>query len=67
MRAGGVVESLSRVQLFEPMDCSMPGFSAYGILQARILKWVAISFLQGVFPTQNRTWVSYIAGRFFTN
>ena len=26
------------------MDCSLPGFSVHGILQARILEWVAISF-----------------------
>ena len=30
--------------LCNPMDCSPPGFSVYGILQARILEWVAISF-----------------------
>ena len=27
-----------------PMDCSLPGFSVHGILQARILEWVAIPF-----------------------
>ena len=31
----------------DPMDCSLPGSSAYGILQARILEWVAISFSWG--------------------
>ena len=30
--------------LRDPMDCSPPGFSVHGILQARILEWVAISF-----------------------
>ena len=30
--------------LFDPMDCSLPGFSIHGILQARTLEWVAISF-----------------------
>ena len=30
--------------LCDPMDCSLPGFSAHGILQARTLEWVAISF-----------------------
>ena len=30
--------------LFNPMDCSPPGFSVHGIFQARILEWVAISF-----------------------
>ena len=36
-------QSLSCVQLCEPMECSPPGSSAYGIFQARILDWVAIS------------------------
>ena len=30
--------------LWNPMDCSLPGSSVHGILQARILEWVAISF-----------------------
>ena len=38
--------------LWDPMDCSPPGFSARGILQARILGWVAISPPAGIFPTQ---------------
>ena len=29
--------------LCDPVDCSLPGFSAHGIFQARILEWVAIS------------------------
>ena len=33
--------------LHNPMDCSPPGSSDHGILQARILEWVAISFSQG--------------------
>ena len=36
--------------LCNPMDCSSPGSSVHGILQARILEWVTI--LQGIFPTQ---------------
>ena len=28
----------------DPMDCSLPGSSAHGILQARVLEWVAIAF-----------------------
>ena len=35
--------SLSRVQLCDPMDWGLPGFSVHGISQARILEWVAIS------------------------
>ena len=34
---------LSCVWLCDPLDCSPPDFSVYGILQARILEWVAIS------------------------
>ena len=34
----------SRVQLCNAMDCSPPGSCVHGILQARILEWVAISF-----------------------
>jgi len=33
--------------IFDPMDCSPPGSSVHGILQARILEWVAISFSRG--------------------
>ena len=35
--------SLSHVRLWDPMDCSPPGFSVHGVLQARIQEWVAIS------------------------
>ena len=38
--------------LCDPMDCSPPGSSVHGILQARILEWVAIALLQGIFLTQ---------------
>ena len=38
------VKSLSRVQLGDPMDCSLPGSSVHGIFQARVLEWVAIAF-----------------------
>ena len=38
--------------LCDPMDCSPSGSSVHGILQARILEWVAISFSRGISPTQ---------------
>ena len=38
--------------LFDLMDYIPPGSSVNGILQARILEWVAISLLQGIFLTQ---------------
>ena len=41
---------LSRVRLCDPRDCSPPGSSVHGILQARVL--ASIPFLQGIFPTQ---------------
>ena len=53
--AGGFfkkVKSLSCVQLCNPVDCSLPGSSVHGILQERILEWVAISFSRGIFSTQ---------------
>ena len=48
------------------MDCSPPGSSVHGILQARILEWVAVSFSGGYSRPRDRTLVSYIAGGFFT-
>ena len=52
--------------LCDLMDCSLPGSSAHGILQARILEWVVISFSRGSFQPKDQTRISYIAGRFFT-
>ena len=49
------------------MDCSPPGSSVHGILQARILEWVAISFSRGSSQPRDQTWVSCIVGRFFTD
>ena len=49
------------------MDCSLPGSSVHGTFQARILEWVAISFSRGFSQPRNRTRVSCIVGRFFTN
>ena len=37
----------SCLTLWDPVDCSPPGSSIHGILQARILEWVAISFSKG--------------------
>ena len=53
--------------LCDPMDCSLPSSSVHGILQARILEWVATSFSRGF--SQPRNWTLYLAspaGRFFT-
>ena len=53
--------------LCNPRDCSPPGSSVLGVLQARILKWVTIPFSRGSSQPGNQTWVSLIAGRFFTS
>ena len=49
--------------LCDPMDCSLPGSSVHGILQVRILEWVAISSSRGSSWARDRThipWVSCI-------
>ena len=55
----------SCLTLCDPMDCSLPGSSVHGILQARTLEWVAISFSRGSSRPRDRTQVSYNAGRRF--
>ena len=62
-----VVESLSRVRLLDRMDCSPPGSSVHGTLQARILEWVAIPFSRGSSQPENQTQVSCTAGSFLTD
>ena len=51
--------------LCNPMDCSLPGSSAHGIFQARILKWVAIPFSRGSSQARDWTQISCTADRFF--
>ena len=52
--------------LCDPIDCSLPSSSVHGIFQARVLKWVAISFSRGSSQPRDWTWVSCIAGRHCT-
>ena len=52
--------------LREPRDCSSWGSFVHGILQARVWEWVAIPFSRGSSQPRDWTWVSCIAGRFFT-
>ena len=47
--------------LCNPMDCSLPGFSVHGILQAWILEWVAISFAREKTGLKDWTHVSYVS------
>ena len=51
--------------LCDHVDCTPPGSSVHGILQARILEWVVISFSRGSSWPRDRTRVSRIAGRHF--
>ena len=46
--------------LCNPKDCSLSGASVHGILQARILESVAISFSRGLSGPRDQTWVSQI-------
>ena len=48
--------------LRDPMD-----YTAHGILQAKILKWVTFPFSKGSFQPRDWTQVSHIAGGFFTS
>ena len=52
--------------LYHTMHCSPPGSSVQGILQARILEWVAIPFSRGSSQARDWTWVHCIAHWFFT-
>ena len=52
--------------LSDPVDCSPPGSSVHGILQARILEWAAYPLLHGIVPNQglnsgllHRRWILY--------
>ena len=51
----------SHVRLCDPIDCSPPGSSVHGILQARIQEWVAISFSRGSSQPSDQTCVSYVS------
>ena len=55
-------KSFSCVWLCDPMD-----FTVHGILQARIVEWVAILFSRGSSQPREQTQVFHIAGGFFTN
>ena len=65
------IESASEVTqscliLCDSTDYSPSSFSVHGILQARILEWVSISFSRGSSWPRDQIWVSCIAGRLFT-
>ena len=53
--------SISHVRLFGLT------YTVHGILQARILEWIAVPFSSGLSQLRDRTQVSHIAGGFFTS
>ena len=50
----------------DPMDYNPQDSSVHGILQARILEWVIISFSRESSQPRDQTWVAHISGGFFT-
>ena len=50
-----------------PTLCNPKDYTAHGILQARILEWVAFPFSKGSSQPRDQTQVSRIVGRFFTS
>ena len=51
---------------FNLMNCRPPGSFVHGIFQARILEWVAISFLRDLLDPEIKPMYPTLAGRFFT-
>ena len=65
---GGVAQSLSRVRLFvTPWTVAHQTPLSLGILQARILEWVAMPSSRGSSQSRYQTQVSPTTGRFFTS
>ena len=62
-----VLFTQSCLTLCDPMDWSPPGSSVHGILQAKILEWVAISFSRGSSRPRDQTLLCCIAGRLLTD
>ena len=56
----------SCLSLCNPMDCNLPVSSVHGILQTRVLEWIAMPFSRASFQPRDGTLVSYIKSRFFT-
>ena len=61
LRLHCVQSRFSRVRLCNPMDCRLPGPSAHGILQAKILESVAISSFRGYSRPMDQTCISYVS------
>ena len=61
-----VLVARSCLTLCDPVNCSPPGSSVLGILQARILEWVAVPFSRGASQPADRLQVFCTVGRLFT-
>ena len=64
-----VLSCFSNIQLCDPVDCSLPGSSVHGILQARMLEWVAMPSSRGSSWPRDQTHISCgscFASEFFT-
>ena len=61
-----LLSRFSRLWLCDPTDGSPLGSSVHGILQARTLEWVTISFSKASSRSRVEPWVSCITGRFFS-
>ena len=61
--------TLKKVKVVQlcPTLCDPVDYTDHGILQARILEWVAVPFSRGSSQPRDRTQVSHIAGGFFTS
>ena len=59
--------SFSKVAQLCPTHCNPIDYTVHGVLQARILEWVAFPFSRGSSQARDWTQVSCIAGRFFTS
>ena len=64
---GGDLVAKSYLTLCNHMDCSPPGSSVHGILQARILEWVAISFSRESSRPRREPMSPALAGGFSTS
>ena len=60
------VQSLQLCLTVQPMDAAHPDSSVHGISQAGILERIAMPSSRGSSQLRDQTWVSCIAGRFFT-
>ena len=56
-----LLSCFSCARLWDPMDYSLPGCSVHGILQSRILEWVAMSFCRGFSRPRDQTHISCVS------